>query len=192
MMAVLLRKKRQMMRLPKPDKGHASPRYRWMAGYLLLTLLMVLLMNRERLLNQIRFFNRRVLNPMMLRSAGREGVYDAVVQHVGRASGKPYRTPVVATPIQGGFVIPLPYGTKVDWLRNIQAAGGAALTWNGRDYSITEPIVINAAAARALLPSARWWTYRLFGITHFLQVSSRPLEAVEAPPQTSLAEPVPV
>ena len=122
--------------MPSPTiiEGRAKRRSGRMVGFLLLGLIVALFINRERLLKQVRFFNRRFLNPLMLRFAGREGSYDAIVQHVGRTSGKSYRTPVVATPIKDGFVIPLPYGTNVDWLRNIQAAGGATLHWNGRDY----------------------------------------------------------
>jgi hypothetical protein len=48
----------------------------------------------------IRRFNRLFLNPLMLFAAGRlRRSYPAVVHHVGRHSGRAYRTPVVAQPV---------------------------------------------------------------------------------------------
>ena len=48
----------------------------------------------------------------------------AVVHHVGRTSGRPYRTPVVAFSSALGFVIPMTYGRDVDWARNTVSAHG--------------------------------------------------------------------
>lgn len=129
-------------------------------------------MNRKRLLNQVRYFNRAVLNPIMLRTAGRPGVYDAVMEHAGRRSGTLYRTPVVAMPLHEGFVIPLSYGTQVDWLRNVQAGEGATVCWNGRKFKVSDPLVLDAPAARSLLRPAQWWFYRLLGISQFVRLQS--------------------
>src|SRR5262245_13953791 len=51
----------------------------------------------------------------------------AVVYHVGRRSGRLYRTPVVAFQSAAGFVIPMTYGRDVDWARNMVAARGCEL-----------------------------------------------------------------
>ena len=45
-----------------------------------------------------------------------------IVHHVGRRSGRPYETPVLLTPIDGGFLIPLTYGPDRDWVRNVTAS----------------------------------------------------------------------
>ena len=66
----------------------------------------------------VRTFNKHVLNPAMLLLAGREHWYAAALQHTGRRSGKTYTTPVVADRVVDGVIVPLPYGTGVDWLRN--------------------------------------------------------------------------
>jgi deazaflavin-dependent oxidoreductase (nitroreductase family) len=161
---------------------------RWMAFLALLTLPVGLWINRERLLNQVRYFNRCVLNPITLRSAGRPGVYDAVVEHVGRRSGRAYRTPVVALPIHAGFITPLPYGTKVDWLRNVQAAGGSTVRWNGRNFRVSDPSVIDASPARSLLAPARWWFYRQLGIRHFVRTQSSEIEERDPMMEPSLTE----
>ncbi|HUH69305.1 MAG TPA: nitroreductase, partial [Mycobacterium sp.] len=57
----------------------------------------------------------------MLRLAGRKHWYASAIRHAGRRSGKQYATPVVADRVADGFVIPLPYGTRVDWLQNVLA-----------------------------------------------------------------------
>jgi hypothetical protein len=84
----------------------------------------------------VRTFNKYVLNPVMLRMAGRKHWYAAVIRHAGRHSDKSYATPVVADPMTDGFILPLPYGTGVDWLRNVVAAGRATITVGGQTYDI--------------------------------------------------------
>src|SRR5437870_13730691 len=56
----------------------------------------------------------------------------AVVHHVGRKSGRHYRSPVVAFSTTKGFVIPMTYGRDVDWARNLAAARGCELQRAGR------------------------------------------------------------
>ena len=83
--------------------------------------------------NAVRVFNKHVLNPVMMNLAGRKHWYAAVIRHTGRRSGKSYATPVVADRVADGFILPLPYGTGVDWLRNVLAAGRATVTVGRRD-----------------------------------------------------------
>ena len=75
-----------------------------------------------RLLRFVKRSHKHVLNPVMLQLSGRFGS-SAVIHHVGRRSGTPYATPVVAHQANHDVIIPLPYGTEVDWLRNLLAAG---------------------------------------------------------------------
>jgi len=49
----------------------------------------------------------------------------AVVEHRGRQSGKTYLTPVMAFVEDGGVSVVLNYGTKSDWVRNVESAGSA-------------------------------------------------------------------
>ena len=93
----------------------------------------------------VRRFNRRFLNPVMLHLAGKRHWYAARLEHTGRRSGNRYATPVVARPIFGGFAVPLPYGTEVDWLRNVQAAGGGELQVGGARYRVRAPRVVPTA-----------------------------------------------
>ena len=82
---------------------------------------------------------------------------------IERHSGKHYATPVVAEQTPDGFVVPLPYGAKVDWLRNLLAAGRAEVQVSGYTHAVVEPKIIDAASAALLLPTRRRRTYQLFG-----------------------------
>ena len=125
------------------------------------------------MLNKIRIFNKRVLNPLMLRLAGRKYWYASIIEHTGRHSGKVYATPVAAQRVPDGFVIPLPYGVDVDWLRNVVAAGDATLRVHGRSYRVAQPEIISAEAAAPQLRPERRRTFDLFGITDYLHVKVR-------------------
>lgn len=121
--------------------------------------------------NAVRTFNKYVLNPAMLRLAGRKHWYAAVIRHTGRRSGRSYATPVVADRAAGdGFILPLPYGTGVDWLRNVLAAGTATITVGGQTFDVTEPEVIDAATAGPQLSPRRRRAFQRFGIDTFLKV----------------------
>lgn len=113
--------------------------------------------------DRIRPFNKYVLNPLMLRLAGRRHWYAAVIRHTGRRSGRRYATPVVADRVADDLIIPLPYGTHVDWLRNVLAAGRATVQVSGQTYDVTEPVIIDAAVAEPQLPDRR---RRLFQHAH--------------------------
>lgn len=114
-------------------------------------------------LDHVRKFNKRVLNPLMLRMAGSKHWYAAVVEHTGRRSGKQYATPVAAEQTPDGFIIPLPYGVGVDWLRNVLAAGHATIRADGpklpggatRDHRRT-----SSSTTASVRAAARVWPFR--------------------------------
>lgn len=122
------------------------------------------------LLNAVRTSNRYLLNPLMLRLAGRRNWYAAAIQHTGRRSGKHYTTPVVAERIADGFLVPLPYGAGVDWLQNVLAAGRAVIRSEGDDYEVARPKVIDSGSALPLLSARRRRTFERVGIEQYLKV----------------------
>lgn len=126
------------------------------------------------LLNAVRTSNRYLLNPLMLRLAGRKNWYAAAIEHTGRRSGKAYTTPVVAERIDDGFVIPLPYGTDVDWLQNVRAAGRATILSQGEKYEVVRPEIIDAAEALPLLSAPRRRTFERVGIEGYLRLTDQP------------------
>ncbi|MDZ4265835.1 MAG: nitroreductase [Mycobacterium sp.] len=117
----------------------------------------------------VRTFNKHVLNPAMMLLAGRRHWYASVIRHTGRRSGKSHATPVVADRVADGFVIPLPYGTGVDWLRNSLAAGRATLTVGGQTFDVVNPQILGATSAAPQLSPQRRRVYRRFGIDHFVR-----------------------
>ena len=120
----------------------------------------------------VRSFNKHVLNPAMMHLAGRRYWYAAVMRHTGRRSGRHYATPVVADRVANGFIVPLPYGTDVDWLRNVQASGAAAVSIGGHTYDVVEPEIIDAATAGPQLSPGRRRVFQAFGIERFLTVNA--------------------
>ncbi|HEX2729935.1 MAG TPA: alpha/beta fold hydrolase [Rubrobacteraceae bacterium] len=132
---------------------------------------MVLRHGGPRVRDGVRVFNKRVLNPAMMRLAGRRHWYASVLRHKGRRSGREYTTPVVAEPVAGdAFVVPLPYGEGVDWLKNVLAAGRATIEAKGETYNVFEPEVLGAEEAFPLLDERHRRTWRRFGIERFLRL----------------------
>jgi deazaflavin-dependent oxidoreductase (nitroreductase family) len=76
----------------------------------------------------------------------------AVIGHVGRKSGRPYRSPVVAFRNAHGFVIPMTYGSDVDWARNLVAAGGGEVQQMGRRFHVRNPRIVDGKKAQPELP----------------------------------------
>jgi deazaflavin-dependent oxidoreductase (nitroreductase family) len=99
----------------------------------------------------MRRVNRVVTNPVLGTVAWIVPPF-AVVHHVGRKSGRRYRTPVVAFRTDGGFVIPLTYGRDVDWARNILAARGGEIMQMGQTFPLRNPRIVGSAEAYPKLP----------------------------------------
>ncbi|KAA1252091.1 nitroreductase family deazaflavin-dependent oxidoreductase [Mycobacterium simiae] len=95
-------------------------------------------------------FNRYVTNPIQRLWAGWMPLY-GILEHVGRRSGKPYRTPLVVCRAerdgQPAVVIMLTYGPNRDWLKNLTAAGGGRMRRSGKTFRVTDPQVMPKAEA---------------------------------------------
>src|SRR5438094_8957059 len=76
----------------------------------------------------------------------------AVVHHVGRKSGRRYRSPVVAFRSRAGVVIPMTYGRDVDWARNIVRAGGCDPAQGGRRLALKNPRLVGSDRPRQPVP----------------------------------------
>ncbi|KQH76572.1 nitroreductase [Mycobacterium gordonae] len=122
---------------------------------------------KPRVRDAVRHFNKHVLNPAMMTLAGRRYWYASVIKHTGRKSGNHYATPVVAVPIPDGFVVPLPYGSDVDWLRNVRAAGSATIRSKGQTYHVVRPHVVDASTVEPLLPADRRRVFHAFNVDSY-------------------------
>lgn len=114
----------------------------------------------------IRTSNKYLLNPITRRLAK-----PTTIRHIGRKSGREFVTPVGAERVPDGFVIPLGYGTQVDWLRNVLAAGEAIITVDGEAHGVREPRVIDAAQALPMLEPRVRRRYGRLGIGQYLKVT---------------------
>jgi deazaflavin-dependent oxidoreductase (nitroreductase family) len=77
----------------------------------------------------------------------------AIVNHVGRKSGRVYRTPVNAFRADNGYIIVLAYGPESDWVKNVLAAGSCELQTKGRQMHLSDPhIVTDESKGWAPLP----------------------------------------
>jgi hypothetical protein len=132
----------------------------------------------RRVIDPVRRFNRRWTNPTAityLRAGHRWSPY-ALIHHVGCLSGRLYTTPVIAALVPSGFLIPLAYGDSVDWYRNLCAAGGGKLAWQGTTYTIGAPEIQDAASAVGAFPFVWQVPLRLYGIPRFVLVPLLPLQ----------------
>jgi len=120
--------------------------------------------------NALRRFNRTVVNPDQMKTAGQPGAYASVIRHVGRKSGTPYETPVQARATDTGFVIPLPYGTTPDWYQNVLAAGSATLVNEGSTFEVDHPELVSSTVAEPYILPDDLKTQRWLGIDEYLQL----------------------
>ncbi|BBY98756.1 nitroreductase family deazaflavin-dependent oxidoreductase [Mycolicibacterium fallax] len=99
-----------------------------------------------RLPQRLARFNRHVTNPIQRLWAGRAPSF-GILEHVGRKSGKTYRTPLTVFSTDEGVAILLTYGPDRDWLKNLVADGGALMTRHGKTFRVVDPRVVDKAAA---------------------------------------------
>jgi len=97
----------------------------------------------------------------------------AVVHHVGRKSGKPYRSPVVALASERGFVIPMTYGRDVDWARNLVQARGGEIERLGRRVKVRNPRIVGLEKAGPLLPAPARAFFRVMNFPGFVLVDGQ-------------------
>jgi hypothetical protein len=80
----------------------------------------------------------------------------------------------VADRVGDDILVPLPYGTQVDWVLNVLTAGEATIVSRGHTYHVTSPELISCTQALPLLPADRRRTFERVGIGHFLRARITP------------------
>lgn len=91
-------------------------------------------------------FNRHVTNPIQRLWAGWAPTM-GTLEHVGRKSGKRYRTPLTVFSTDEGVAVLLTYGPNRDWLKNVTAAGSGRMTRYGKTFEVRDAIVMPKAQA---------------------------------------------
>jgi deazaflavin-dependent oxidoreductase (nitroreductase family) len=119
-------------------------------------------------------FNRRVTNHVSRLVAGWLPGF-AIVFHVGRRSGRQYRTPVNVFRRGEAYVFALTYGADSDWVKNVEAAGRCEIETRRRVVPLTNPSRFTDAARRSV-PALVRPVLRLIDVDEFLsmRVEARP------------------
>jgi deazaflavin-dependent oxidoreductase (nitroreductase family) len=90
--------------------------------------------------------NKRLFNPRALENGKWK-----VINHVGRASGRHYRTPLDGFEVDDTYLFILVYGSRSDWVQNILARGEATLETGDEVLELTAPRVLPAETAWEIL-----------------------------------------
>ena len=123
-----------------------------------------------RVLGWLIWYHKHVENPVMVRFFSGRSSRDALLHHVGRRSGKAYATPLTAHRSEDTIIIPLPYGTETDWLRNLQAAGQGVVELEGHSFTVNEQEVVPIDQIMPLLPPSVARIVKLHETEHALRL----------------------
>jgi deazaflavin-dependent oxidoreductase (nitroreductase family) len=105
-------------------------------------------------------FNRRVTNPLA-RSLGQWAPTQGILEHVGRKTGRRYRTPLSIFDTDDGYVILIGYGLESNWVQNVLAGGPASVHKHGKTVPVADPRLVSKAEAASLVTSGSRFLYRL-------------------------------
>lgn len=109
--------------------------------------------------------NKRVFNPIALNNGKWR-----VLTHVGRSSGKVYRTPLDAWEVGDTVIFVLVYGSRSDWVQNILASGTASLQTGAEVAELSAPRIIGEDVARSLITEGPKLPPGFLKIDEFLQM----------------------
>lgn len=95
-----------------------------------------------------------------------------ILTHLGRKSGKVYRTPINVFRASNGFIIALTYSSQSEWVKNVLAAGGCELKTRGKEYSLSAPKVVRDPTRRRFPIPVRF-VLRIVGADEYMELSVR-------------------
>jgi len=95
-----------------------------------------------------------------------------ILKHVGRKSGKVYRTPVNVFQAPNRFIIALTYSSKSEWVKNVIAAGGCELRTRGKQYRLSAPKVVRDLTRRHFPIPVRA-VLRIVGADEYMELAPR-------------------
>lgn len=114
----------------------------------------------------LRPFTTNVFNRLSRRFAGWLPSF-GILMYSGRMSGKAYRTPINVFRHGDGYALALTYGSDVQWVKNVLAAGGCDLQTRGRVVHLTDPRLI-VDPKRQLMPQPVRFFLGLMNATEFM------------------------
>jgi deazaflavin-dependent oxidoreductase (nitroreductase family) len=128
-------------------------------------------MLKQVIRDRVRVLNKYILNKIFIHIADKKFDHFAILSHKGRKSGKIYKIPLIAEPVEDGFVMALTYGRKVDWCANVLANGGCDLRWREKEYKLTDPVFIDKESGMKAFPVFLSRMLRRAEIENFLHLS---------------------
>jgi deazaflavin-dependent oxidoreductase (nitroreductase family) len=144
------------------------PTILWIISLLALLLAPILLIRFRK--RWVTAFNLAVTNRITSRFAARLAGF-GILTHVGRKSGKVYRTPVNVFRAPGGFLIALTYGRESEWVKNVLAAGECQLETRGVWRLLSTPTIVHDPTRRRFPIPVRI-VLRLIGANDFMRLST--------------------
>jgi deazaflavin-dependent oxidoreductase (nitroreductase family) len=130
---------------------------------------------RTRVWRFRRLVNRYV-NPVT-RPVARKLPAFAVLTHRGRTSGRPYRTPINVFRHGNDYFFFLTYGSDVNWVKNVLAAGSCSIETRGRVVELVDPELITDPELRPAPAHVRFVERRIAGVTQYLRMRAPALHA---------------
>jgi deazaflavin-dependent oxidoreductase (nitroreductase family) len=93
-----------------------------------------------------------------------------ILTHVGRTSGKVYRTPVNVFRTSNGFIIALTYSSHSEWVKNVLATAGCELKTRGKRYQLSTPKVVRDLT-RKRFPFPVRLVLKIVGAAEYIELS---------------------
>ena len=93
-----------------------------------------------------------------------------ILTHIGRKSGRVYRTPVNVFRASNGFIIALTYSSQSEWVKNVLAAGACDLKTRGKNYQLSAPKVVRDPTRRRFPIPVRI-VLRIVGADEYMELS---------------------
>jgi deazaflavin-dependent oxidoreductase (nitroreductase family) len=138
----------------------------WVISLLALVLAPILLIRFRK--RWVAAFNLAVTNRITSRFAARLPGF-GILTHVGRKSGKVYRTPVNVFRAPAGFLIALTYGRDSEWVKNVLKAGGCQLETREERHQLSSPTIVHDATRRRFPIPVRI-VLRLIGANDYMRL----------------------
>jgi deazaflavin-dependent oxidoreductase (nitroreductase family) len=126
-------------------------------------------MNERTRVWPLRRVATRFVDPILRPLAGRLPTF-GIVEHRGRTTGRRYRTPVNVFRRGDTFLFFLTYGSDVQWVKNVLAAGDCAIETRSETLTLVDPQLITDPQLGPAPPIARFVERRLAGATQYLRM----------------------
>jgi deazaflavin-dependent oxidoreductase (nitroreductase family) len=111
----------------------------------------------------------RYVDPV-LRPVARRLPSFGILIHQGRKTGRIYRTPINVFRRADTYLFFLTYGSDVEWVKNILAAGYCSLETRGQVVKLVEPELIADPELGPAPTAVRFVERRLAGATEYLRM----------------------